>query len=83
MLHYNVKRINYLVKFVFLYASSICHVLFFVVEVCVSFDGCVETGTILKVILLSQIRDSPNLEGQVPVFIPPGNGFPFFASYDS
>jgi hypothetical protein len=38
-------------------------------------------------ILLSQIRDSPNLEGQVPVFIypqeqcgpviPPGTGFPF------
>jgi hypothetical protein len=38
-------------------------------------------------ILLSQIRDTPNLEGQVPVFIsplfrgdlviPPGTGFPF------
>jgi hypothetical protein len=37
-------------------------------------------------ILLSQIRDSPNLEGQVPVFIPqeqcgpvipPGTGFHF------
>jgi hypothetical protein len=38
-------------------------------------------------ILLSQIRDSPNLEGQVPIFIsprnsvallyPPGSGFPF------
>jgi hypothetical protein len=38
-------------------------------------------------ILLSQIRDSPNLEGQVPAFIsprnrvgpviPPGTGFPF------
>jgi hypothetical protein len=38
-------------------------------------------------ILLSQIRDSPNLEGQLPVFvspqeesgpvIPPGTGFPF------
>jgi hypothetical protein len=28
-------------------------------------------------ILLSQIRDSPNLEGQVPLFIPPGTGFPF------
>jgi hypothetical protein len=39
-------------------------------------------------ILLSQIRDSPNLEGQVPVFtyipqeqggpvLPPGTGFPF------
>jgi hypothetical protein len=38
-------------------------------------------------ILLSQIRDSPNLEGQIPVFIfysnrvarlyPPGTGFPF------
>jgi hypothetical protein len=26
-------------------------------------------------ILLSQIRDSPNLEGQVPVFISPGTGF--------
>jgi hypothetical protein len=43
-------------------------------------------------ILLSQIRDSPNLEGQVPVFISPRNrvpqlypqalGFLFFASYD-
>jgi hypothetical protein len=43
--------------------------------------------------LVSQIRDSPNLEGQVPVFvsppeqgglvIPPGTGFPFVASYDS
>jgi hypothetical protein len=41
-------------------------------------------------ILLSQIRDSPNLEGQVPVFIPPRNrvvqlypqalGSPFVAS---
>jgi hypothetical protein len=37
-------------------------------------------------ILLSEVRDSPNLEGQVPVFfpqeqggpvIPPGTGFPF------
>jgi hypothetical protein len=28
-------------------------------------------------ILLSQIRDSPNLEGQVPVLMPPGTGFPF------
>jgi hypothetical protein len=44
-------------------------------------------------ILLSQIRDSPNLEGQVPVFISPRNmvarlyphalGSPFVASYDS
>jgi hypothetical protein len=44
-------------------------------------------------ILLSQIRDSPNLEGQVPVFISPRNrmillypqalGFLFVASYDS
>jgi hypothetical protein len=36
-------------------------------------------------ILLSQTRDSPNLEGQVPVFIPPGTGFPslLVASYDS
>jgi hypothetical protein len=44
-------------------------------------------------ILLSQIRDSPNLEGQVPVFISPRNrvaqlypeapGSLFFASYDS
>jgi hypothetical protein len=42
-------------------------------------------------ILLSQIRDSPNFEGQFPVFIPPrnrvaklgGSGFPFVASYDS
>jgi hypothetical protein len=44
-------------------------------------------------ILLSQIRDSPNLEGQVPVFISPRNrvarlypqalGFLTVASYDS
>jgi hypothetical protein len=44
-------------------------------------------------ILLSQIRNSPNLEGQDPVFIPPGNrvarlypqaqGSFFVASYDS
>jgi hypothetical protein len=44
-------------------------------------------------ILLSQIRDFPNLEGQVPVFIPPRNrvawlyplalGSLFVASYDS
>jgi hypothetical protein len=44
-------------------------------------------------ILLSQIRDSPNLEGQVPVFISPTNrvvrlypqamGSLFVASYDS
>jgi hypothetical protein len=44
-------------------------------------------------ILLSQIRDSPNLEGQVPVFAslrnrvaeiyPQGLGSLFFASYDS
>jgi hypothetical protein len=44
-------------------------------------------------ILLSQIRDSPNLEGQVPVFIspqeqgdpviPPGTGFTFVAFYES
>jgi hypothetical protein len=44
-------------------------------------------------ILLSQIRDSPNLEGQVPVFTSPRNrvaqlfsqilGFLFIASYDS
>jgi hypothetical protein len=44
-------------------------------------------------ILLCQIRDSPNLEGQVPVFICPRNrvaqlypqplGSLFFASYDS
>jgi hypothetical protein len=44
-------------------------------------------------ILLSQIRDSPNLDGQVPVFISPRNrvvqiylqalGFLFIASYDS
>jgi hypothetical protein len=44
-------------------------------------------------ILLSQIRDSPNLEGKVPVFISPRNGvaqlYPqavgslFVASYDS
>jgi hypothetical protein len=44
-------------------------------------------------ILLSQIRDSPNLEGQVPIFISPRNGvvhlYPqtpgslFIASYDS
>jgi hypothetical protein len=44
-------------------------------------------------ILLSQIRDSPNLEGQVPVFISPRKrvvqldsqalGSLFFASYDS
>jgi hypothetical protein len=44
-------------------------------------------------ILLSQIRDSHNLEDQVPVFIflqrqggpviTPATGFPFFASYDS
>jgi hypothetical protein len=27
-------------------------------------------------ILLSQIRDSPNLEGQVPVFISPGTKWP-------
>jgi hypothetical protein len=27
-------------------------------------------------ILLSQIRDSPNLQGQVPVFISPGTGWP-------
>jgi hypothetical protein len=43
--------------------------------------------------LLSQIRDSPNLEGQVPVFISPTNkvaqlypqalGSSFIASYDS
>jgi hypothetical protein len=44
-------------------------------------------------VFLSQIRDSPNLEGQVPVFISPRNrvaqlypqvlGFLFVASYDS
>jgi hypothetical protein len=44
-------------------------------------------------ILLSQIRDSPNLKDQVPVFIPPRNrvahlypqalGSLFVASYDS
>jgi hypothetical protein len=44
-------------------------------------------------ILLSQIRDSTNLEGQVPVFISPRNrmaqlypqalGYLFIASYDS
>jgi hypothetical protein len=44
-------------------------------------------------ILPSQIRDSPNLEGQVPVFIipqeqdgpfiHPGTGFPFVAPYDT
>jgi hypothetical protein len=44
-------------------------------------------------ILLSQIRDSPNLEGQVPVFISPRNrvaqlypqalGYLFVVSYDS
>jgi hypothetical protein len=44
-------------------------------------------------ILLSQIQDSPNLEGQVPVFIPPRSrvvwlyplalGSLFVASYDS
>jgi hypothetical protein len=43
-------------------------------------------------ILLSQIRDSPNLEGQIPVFISPRNRVaqlyprhwvPFFVSYDS
>jgi hypothetical protein len=44
-------------------------------------------------ILLSQIRDSPNLEGQVPVFISPSGrvaqldphvpGSLFVASYDS
>jgi hypothetical protein len=28
-------------------------------------------------ILLPKIRDSPNLEGRIPVFIPPGTGFPF------
>jgi hypothetical protein len=28
-------------------------------------------------ILLSQIRDSPNLEGQAPIFISPGTRFPF------
>jgi hypothetical protein len=44
-------------------------------------------------ILLSQIRDSPNLDGQVPVYVSPTNrvdqlypqalGFIFIASYDS
>jgi hypothetical protein len=37
-------------------------------------------------ILLSQIQDSPILEGQVPVFMPQEQvalGFPFIASYDS
>jgi hypothetical protein len=44
-------------------------------------------------LLLPQIRDSPSLEGQVPVFISPRNrvaqlhphalGFLFVASYDS
>jgi hypothetical protein len=29
-------------------------------------------------ILLSQIRDSPNLKGQVPVFIYPGTGLPSY-----
>jgi hypothetical protein len=29
-------------------------------------------------ILLSQIRDSPNLEGQVPVLYPPGTGWPCY-----
>jgi hypothetical protein len=29
-------------------------------------------------ILLSQIRDSANLEGQVPVFIPPGTRWPSY-----
>jgi hypothetical protein len=31
-------------------------------------------------ILLSQIRDSPNLEGQVPVFISPRHWIPFSSS---
>jgi hypothetical protein len=31
-------------------------------------------------ILLSQIRDSPNLEGQVPVFISPGTGWPSYTA---
>jgi hypothetical protein len=35
-------------------------------------------------ILLSQIRDSPNLEGQVPIYIyPQALGSIFIASYDS
>jgi hypothetical protein len=43
-------------------------------------------------ILLSKFLRTPNMEGQVPVFIspkqggpviPPGTGFPFVASYDS
>jgi hypothetical protein len=56
-----------------------------------SFSGPSPTG--LDHILLSQIRDSPNLEGQVPVFISPRNrmarlypqvlGSLFVASYDS
>jgi hypothetical protein len=52
-----------------------------------------ESRGTLDHILLSQIRDSPNLEGQVPVFISPRNrvarlcpqalGSLFVASYDS
>jgi hypothetical protein len=55
-------------------------------------DGPCQLGT-HDHILLSQIRDSPNLEGQVPVFISPRNrvaqlypqafGSLFVASYDS
>jgi hypothetical protein len=57
-----------------------------------SFSGLTSCGT-HDHILLSQIRDSPNLEGQVPVFISPRNrvvwlyrqalGSLFVASYDS
>jgi hypothetical protein len=52
-----------------------------------------DSRTTLDHILLPQIRDSPNLEGQVPVFISPGKrvarlypqalGSVFVASYDS
>jgi hypothetical protein len=41
---------------------------------------CSESNGTHDQILLSQIRDSPNLEGQIPVFISPGTGWPSYTT---
>jgi hypothetical protein len=40
-----------------------------------SFSGQSPVGP-MTIFLLAQIRDTPNLKGQVPLFIPPGTGWP-------
>jgi hypothetical protein len=44
-----------------------------------SFSGPSPVG-LVTIFILSQIRDISNLEGQVPVFISPGNRVPFASS---